>query len=51
MLSHTFSAPHYLKSEREMWGKKRALHRSHGAAKTSACEYFTSVSLSCNTAV
>jgi len=22
MLSHTFSAPHYLKSEREMWGKK-----------------------------
>lgn len=22
MLSHTFSAPHYSKSEREMWGKK-----------------------------
>lgn len=22
MLSHTFSAPHYLKSEREMWEKK-----------------------------
>lgn len=22
MLSHTFSAPHYLKSERRMWGKK-----------------------------
>lgn len=23
MLSHTFSAPHYLKSEREMWRKKK----------------------------
>ncbi|EOB00470.1 hypothetical protein Anapl_00773 [Anas platyrhynchos] len=36
---------------RERCGEKKALHMSHGAAKTSAREYFTSVSLSCNTVV